>query len=221
MSVLTGPRQPPSSGDAPRQLVVLLHGYGADGNDLIGLADSFGDVLPDALFVSPHAPQRCAGNPFGYQWFPLDIDDLPGSVASGMPATGELISRYLVELWAETGLDARATFLVGFSQGAMVSLYAGLALHQQLLGIVAFSGALFAPPGFAAGFAVKQPVCLVHGELDTVVDPAHSATAFATLREQGYNVRHHASPGLPHGISMDGLKFAAAFMRERIGAATA
>lgn len=215
---LSGPMLPPKSGRMPKQLVVLLHGYGSDGNDLIALGAHWQQALPEALFVSPNAPDPCAENPFGYQWFPLDLDRTISRVA-GAPLAREVIADFLIDLWAQTGLSARDTVLVGFSQGAMMALHVGLLLDQAPLGIVSFSGALIPPDGFESGLGTKPPVCLIHGDLDQVVDPRLSQEAAIALQTHGYDVSYHVSPGIAHGISPDGLNFATSFMLAQLAAA--
>ena len=219
--MIAGPVLPPRAGGPPRQLVVLLHGYGADGEDLIGLGEPLGEVLPEALFAAPDAPARCAQNPFGYEWFPLDFERMVESVSIGMPLARQPVFDYLDDLWARTGLSAEDTFLLGFSQGAMLALHVGLSLPDELLGIVSFSGALVPPDGFGSVALPRPPICLVHGELDTVVDPGLTRQAAQALSVAGYDVGLHLSPGMPHGIAPDGLAYAARFMTDRVAAATA
>jgi phospholipase/carboxylesterase len=219
--VIGGPVLPPRSGARPRQLVVLLHGYGADGEDLIGLGEPLGEVLPDALFAAPNAPAACAQNPFGYEWFPLDFEAMVESVGVGVPTARATVVDYLEHLWSRTGLRARDTFLTGFSQGAMMALHVGLSLPAKLLGIVSFSGALVPPPGFGSNLLPQPPICLIHGDLDTVVDPRLTQQAAEALSAAGYEVSLHVSPGLPHGIAPDGLNFAARFMSGLAGTPSA
>jgi phospholipase/carboxylesterase len=215
--LISGPAVPPRSGGKPKQIVVLLHGYGADGEDLIGLAGPLGERLPDALFVAPNAPTRCAQNPFGYEWFPIDFSQMQESVRIGTPAARAAIVEYLDDLRARTGLGPENTFLAGFSQGAMMALHVALSLPEPVLGVVSFSGALVPPADFDA--APKVPVCLVHGDMDQVVDPARTEEAAEILSAQGYEVSAHFSRGVAHGIAPDGLQFAADFMLGRVGAA--
>lgn len=212
---LTGPEMSPRSGHPPRQLVMILHGYGADGDDLIGLGQHWAEVMPEALFFAPNAPTRCAQNPFGYEWFPIDFEHMAASVERGAPMAREAVAAALRAVWAQTGLGPAETLLVGFSQGAMVALHTGLALDAPVMGIVSFSGALVPPPGFGA---VKPPVCLIHGEIDQVVDPRLTADAAARLKAAGFDVRAHLSRGMAHGIAPDGLDFATGFMLERVAA---
>jgi phospholipase/carboxylesterase len=215
---LSGPMLAPKSGMEPKQVVVLLHGYGSDGADLIGLAPHWQDILPDALFVSPDAHEPCQGNPFGYQWFALDYDtDRVASRQQGLPAARPVLVKFLEDLWAQTGLSARDTILAGFSQGAMMALHVGLSLAEPPMGIIAFSGALLVPQGFGQAGAAMPSVCIVHGDMDTVVAPELGAEAYAALQAAGADVRYHVSQGVGHGISPDGLAFATAFIAEISG----
>lgn len=206
----------PASGGAPTSVVVLLHGYGSDGSDLIALGPHLHSVLPGALIVSPNAPEPCPVNPSGYQWFALDYaGDRVAARQSGLPLARPVLVRFLADLWDQTGLGAGDTVLAGFSQGAMMALHAGFALETPLAGILAFSGAFVPPEGFGPT-APKPPVCLVHGALDVVVDPRASAEAERELAAAGVDVRHHVSPGTGHGIAPDGLAFALDFLAETV-----
>ncbi len=196
---------------------MILHGYGADGEDLIGLGQHWAAMMPEALFYAPNAPTRCAQNPFGYEWFPIAFDAMAESVARGVPIAREAVVAELGEVWSRTGLGPAETLLAGFSQGAMLALHTGLALGAPVMGIVSFSGALVPPPGLGN---VKPPVCLIHGDLDQVVDPRLTADAAERLRTGGFDVRVHVSRGMAHGIAPDGLDFATGFMLERIAAGT-
>jgi len=215
MTKLSGPMLPPASGGQPRQAVVLLHGYGSDGNDLIGLAPHWRPVLPDALFVSPNAPEQCRQLASGYQWFDISFDgDRLAKRQVGVQTARPVLVEFLGDLWSQTGITAENTLLVGFSQGAMMALHVGLSLEQRLMGIVAFSGAFLPPEGFGSLPLAKSPVCLVHGDLDEVVDPEHSADADVALRLAGYDVHYHVSTGVGHGIAPDGLAFATDFIAQ-------
>ena len=211
MTKLSGPMLPPRSGGEPRQVVVLLHGYGSDGSDLIALASHWQDLLPDALFVSPNGPDATRENPLGYQWFALDIERA-ASRLTNLPGAVPVVVEFLEALWAQTGLSAADTVLVGFSQGAMMALHVGLSLKEPPMGIIAFSGALVEPEGLADRQGAKPPVCLVHGALDGVVEPRYSAEAAEKLTALGYLVSHHVSKGVGHSIGPDGLGFASAFL---------
>jgi phospholipase/carboxylesterase len=211
---LSGPMLPPRSGGPARQLMVLLHGYGADGADLIGLGRQWGELWPDMAFVAPNAPEICALNPGGYQWFPLDVERIDNRI-TGAAAARPVLINFLIDLWGQTGLTARDTAICGFSQGAMMALHVGTSLDSAPIALVAFSGALIPPEGFAAGRHAKPPIALVHGELDQVVDPNLSRESAQVLADAGYEVRLFISAGTGHGIAPDGLDFATLFLRSR------
>jgi phospholipase/carboxylesterase len=204
---------PPASGGAPKQIVVILHGYGADGEDLIALGQVWRQALPDALFAAPNAPDPCDGNPFGYQWFPLDLDR-PTSRLAGAPKARPLIEDFLRQLWERTGLGPAQTVLAGFSQGAMMALHVGVGIVPPLAGIVAFSGALIPPERYAS----KLPILLLHGDLDTVVDPNLSREALSVLKAEGYEAELLVFPEVGHSISPEGLEAATAFLVRVLGA---
>jgi phospholipase/carboxylesterase len=206
---LGGPRLEPLSGGKARQLVVILHGYGADGADLIEIGRVLQPAFPDALFVAPNAPERCADIGFGYQWFPITMDMLQAGRFEGARRAAPAVRELIEALWAETGLGAAETVLSGFSQGAMMALHVGLGIEPPLAGIIAVSGALIAPQPIASRPAVQ----LIHGELDGVVDPRYSREALARLKEEGVDVALHVSPAIGHSISPDGLAAAAAFLK--------
>ncbi len=213
---LKGPRRGAASGTA-RSLVVLLHGYGADGNDLIGLADPLAAVLPDTVFVAPDAPERSRINPMGRQWFPIPWID--GSTDAerdaGFARAAATLDAWLGETLAAEGLDEGRVALVGFSQGTMMGLHAALHRPAPLAGVVGFSGRYV-----AAGDAptATPPVLLVHGDRDEVIPVDALEEARAALAALGVAVRWHVSRGVGHGIAPDGLQLAARFLRERLQA---
>ncbi|QYO76449.1 alpha/beta hydrolase [Devosia salina] len=210
---LSGPMLAPANGQAPDAAVVLLHGYGSDGNDLIGLAPHWQPLLPGALFVSPHAP---IGTPMGgYQWFPIDwTGDRLASRQTGVVNARPVLVDFLNDLWTQTTITPDRTLLTGFSQGAMMALHVGTSLPaaQSLMGIIGFSGAFLAPEGFGGDALARPPICLIHGDQDDVVDPNHSAEAESVLSHAGFDVHYHVSRGVAHGIAPDGLAFASEFI---------
>lgn len=214
---LSGPAQPAASG-ARDAVVVLLHGFGADGADLIGLADPLADHLPNVEFRAPNAPQRCSVNPMGHQWFPIPRMD--GSTEAqriaGLTRSAALLDAWLDALMAETGLGADRIALLGFSQGTMMSLHVGLRRPAALAGIVGFSGMLLAPERLAQEAASRPPVLLIHGDRDDVVPFSAMAEAKAGLEAAGVPVTAHVSRGTPHGIAPDGLGAALGFLRSRL-----
>lgn len=211
---LSGPMLPPKSGQAAKQVMVLLHGYGADGSDLIGLGGEWREQFPDMLFVSPNAPWPCGRNPGGFEWFPVNDPPVESFRREGADRARPVIVNFLIDLWAQTGLAARDTVLCGFSQGAMMALHTGLSLDHEVRAIIAFSGALIPPPEPWS----KPPVALIHGDLDGVVPVQLSRDAEVVLRAAGIDVRLHIERDMSHGIAPDGLGFAGAFLDEAMAA---
>jgi len=214
-SFLQGPARPAKSGvrDA---LVVFLHGFGADGNDLIGLGDVLADHLPNVEFRSPNAPEACSINPMGRQWFPIPQMDgsTPAQREASIESSCKLVNGYLDAMAEETGVSASRTALVGFSQGTMMSLQVGLRREEALAGIAGFSGMLLAPETLGAEIKSRPPVLLLHGDRDDVVPFANLALARDGLAAAGVEAATHVMPGAPHSISPDGLGAALGFLRK-------
>lgn len=204
MQRLDGPRIAPASGGAAKQLVVLLHGVGADGADLAPLAESWAETLPDAAFIAPDAPFPCDMAPYGRQWFSLQDRD-PQVMARGLAATAPTVEAFLRDELAALDLGPDALALMGFSQGAMTALHVGLRGAVPPAAILAFSGALLSPETLAAAITARPPVLLVHGEADGVVPAWTSRVAENALRAAGVAVEAIFVPGLAHGIEETGL----------------
>lgn len=208
---LDGPRHPPATGAAPARIVLLLHGYGADGDDLIGLAPAWAPAMPDTLFVSPHAPFPCEGAPFGRQWFGIYGRDDEMRLA-GLRAASAMVDAFIDDLLDETGLPPAALTLAGFSQGTMLALHTGPRRAEPLAGILGYSGRLLAPELLAGEVRSRPPVALVHGERDELVPYSSMAEAAAALEQAGFGVETHGRPGLGHGIDPAGMQAGLAFM---------
>jgi len=215
-TLLTGPSAAPKSGGAPKSIVVLLHGYGSNGADLIGLAPYWRDALPDTLFVAPNAPQICPGAPGGYQWWPLTTLT-PESRAAGVRISAPAVNAFIDGLLAKHGLTAGRLALVGFSQGTMMALHVGPRREQQIAGIVGYSGMLADPAALGVEIHTKPPVLLVHGARDDVLPVASIHQAKDVLEGLGFEVAAHVSPFLTHSIDEAGLKLGQAFLTERLG----
>jgi phospholipase/carboxylesterase len=200
-------------------LVVFLHGYGADGNDLLGLSDPMAPHLPGVAYVAPDAPERCAGGGFGYQWFPIPwLDGSPQAAAdAGLVASAEDLNGFLNARLTDEGLTPDRLILVGFSQGAMMSMHVAPRRDQEVAGIVAISGRLLRPDSLAAEARVKPPVLLIHGDQDPVVPFSDMGKAGDALTAAGFPTYGHIMKGTGHGISPDGLGAALQFIRERLG----
>jgi len=212
---LDGPRIAPRSGTA-RQLVVFLHGYGADGNDLIELGRIWQPLLPDAAFVSPDAPEPCAEAPIGRQWFGLTRRD-PNERWKGVQQAAPVLERFLDAELARLALGPSTLALVGFSQGTMMALHVGLRRKIAPIAIVGYSGLLAAPnqtdvAAMAREVISRPPVLLIHGDSDPLIPPQALPMSASGLRTLGLTVETHMSAGVGHGIGEDGLRLGAEFL---------
>lgn len=218
MSELKGPEQAAKSGTAT-SLVVFLHGYGADGDDLIGIGSVLAEQLPDTAFRAPNAPEACRNNPGGYQWFPIPWMDGSSEVDAGisMARSVDLLGGYLDGLPDKTGVGPDKTVLFGFSQGTMMALHVALRRAEPVAGIAGFSGRLLHGERLEKEIASRPPVLLVHGDQDPLVPPSSMAEAEAVLKTVGVEVQTHMSPDTPHGIAPDGLSLAVQFIQKQLG----
>ena len=214
-TLLSGPMILPKEADKPANLVVFLHGYGADGNDLIGLAPHFAQVLPEAAFISPNAPQPCDINPSGRQWFPISTIT-PRELNEGVITARPELDRFLDAALKHFGLSDKDLLLVGFSQGTMMSLETALRRDAVIAGVVGFSGALAGEDRLEEEIRSKPPVLLVHGTHDPVVPFDAMARAEAGLTTHAVTVQTLARPGLQHGIDQEGLMAAIAFAQAKL-----
>jgi phospholipase/carboxylesterase len=215
---LDGPRLNPKSGPA-QQLVVFLHGYGADGNDLIDIGRAWQQYMPHAAFVSPHAPEPCGQAPVGRQWFPLTMRD-PNERWVGVNKAAPLLNRFLDAELTRHKLQPSALALVGFSQGTMMALHVGLRRTTALAAIVGYSGLLVLPPDadpetLAAEVKSRPPVLLVHGDRDDLIPPQALFQATQGLAALEVPVEWHISPGVGHGIDAEGLRHGGEFLARR------
>ena len=214
-TLLDGPRLAPQSGRPPRQLVVLLHGYGADGNDLIDIGREWQRLLPDAAFASPNAPEPCGPDAMARQWFDLTFRDLDERWR-GVNKAAPVLDRFLDAELARCGLPATALALVGFSQGTMMALHVGLRRAAAPAAIVGYSGMLVLPDGGPQAIAEhvrsRPPVLLVHGEIDDLIPAQALFQAAEGLTALGAPTEWHLSPGIGHGIDPEGLRQGGAFL---------
>ncbi len=213
MTQLTGPRVLPASGQRPKQLVVLCHGYGSNGDDLIQLAPYWQQVLPDAVFVSPNAPERVPGVPMGYQWFGLSRMG-PEEMAAGVQKAASDLNGFLDSELSQYDLSDRELALVGFSQGTMMSLHVGLRRAAAPAAILGFSGALAAADLLAAEKTVNPPIMLIHGDRDPMIPHEAMFDAVARLSEVDLKVQWHLSEGVEHSIGPDGLEIGGRFLAD-------
>ena len=210
---LEGGRKASKSGEVS-SVVIFLHGYGADGSDLLGLADPLADHLPDTVFYAPNAPERCIGNPMGYQWFPIPwIDGSSEEEAeTGMIAAADDLNAYLDSVMVDEDVMPEQVVVLGFSQGTMMALHVLPRREDPVAGIVGISGRLMRPELLADEALSKPPVLLIHGDEDEVVPPISMPEAGDALQAAGFEVFGHVMKGTGHGIAPDGLGVALSFI---------
>ncbi len=216
--VLNALRKEPVSGDT-RSIVVFLHGYGANGADLLGLADPLGEHLPDTLFIAPDAPEHCAGSPMGYQWFPIPWIDGSSEEESrrGMLSAVDDLNAFLDAVMVDEDVLPEQVVLFGFSQGTMMSMHVAPRRDDPVAGVVAFSGRLLEPDLLEDEVTSRMPILLVHGDQDDVVPVQALPEAAEALQSAGFKeVFAHIQKGTAHGIAPDGLSVALAFMRDKL-----
>lgn len=199
-------------------VVVFLHGYGADGADLLGLSEPLAPHLPKTAFYAPDAPEPCRNNPMGHQWFPIPWLDGSSEVDAriSMGQSVGALNDFLDTVLAAEGLSPDRMVLVGFSQGTMMALHVAPRRDRAVAGVVGFSGRLLSPDTLEAEARVKPPVLLIHGDQDEVVPFDDMAVAGQALQGAGFTVYGHVMQGTGHGISPDGLSVALAFLKDRL-----
>lgn len=202
----------PASGAKPKQMVMLLHGLGADGKDLLDLAPLLGNQLPETIFISPDAPFPCDMAPYGRQWFSLQ-EWTPEGISRGVQMAAPILKAFITEQLEKHDIPASKLALVGFSQGTMMSLYVGPRYKEKMAGVLGYSGALVGEEGLAALAVHKIPVHLIHGMADTVVPVMAYYHAKDRLIGAGFTVTGYAAPGLMHGIDPQGIKSGAEFLQ--------
>lgn len=196
--------------------MILLHGLGADGQDLIGLADQWADMLPHAAFAAPNAPEPCDMAPMGYQWFSLQNRD-PAALLEGARTAAPVIDGFIDEQLAHHGLDESRLVLVGFSQGTMMSLHVALRRARPMAGVLGYSGALIGAEELPDAVVSRPPVMLVHGDADDLVPVEAMHAAASALGAAGLTAEWHVCRGVGHGIDPRGLALGGGFVRDRLG----
>ena len=213
--MITGPIIEPSSGNQPKQVVIFVHGYGADGNDLIGLANYFKGNLPDTVFLSPHAPEACPMNPAGYQWFDLTSRD-PAILWSKILVAADHLNEFIDSTLEKYELKDENLALVGFSQGTMMSLHVSLRRKNTMAGVLGYSGKLIAPELLKNDLISKPPIYLIHGDQDPMVPFQETLDAETNLKEYDVDIKSHISKFTQHSIAEDGLQIGIEFLTSRL-----
>jgi phospholipase/carboxylesterase len=201
-----------------RSVVIFVHGYGANGADLLGLADPLAPHLKQTAFYAPDAPESCPGNPFGFQWFPIPWLDGSSEEAarSGQAQASEDLNAFIDQVLADEGLDAASLALVGFSQGTMMSLHIAPRRAQPIAALVGFSGRLLAPETLESETVSKPPILLIHGDADPMVPVQSLPDAADALVKAGFETYAHVCKGLGHSIDNEGLSLALGFLSEKL-----
>ena len=212
LPALEGPSLAPASGGAPRQLVILLHGYGSNGADLISLAPHWRQAAPDALFLSPNAPERVPGYPGGYQWWDLSSRD-SAARAAGAKAAAPVLDAFIDAQLEKHGLTEAELVLVGFSQGTMMALQVGPRRERAVAGIIGYSGMLADTGSLDRDPHTKPPILLIHGSADEMIPVGAYHEAKRELEGLGFEVSGHVSAGLGHSVDMKGLELGRDFLR--------
>jgi phospholipase/carboxylesterase len=218
---LDGPRLPARSGQT-KQLVVILHGFGADGNDLISLGQQWAQILPDAAFVAPNAHEVCEHMPSGRQWFRL-TDRNPHERWNGACAAAPILNAFIDEELAKHSLGPSKVALVGFSQGAMMALHVGLRRPKAPAGILSYSGLLVGPEKLADDLKARPagepvpPMFLIHGTADDVIPAEALFSSAQAISEAGGACQWRLAPGLGHNIDGPGLAHGALFLASCFG----
>lgn len=201
----------PKSGKNPQSMVILLHGLGANGQDLIGLARYWEEVLPDTIFISPDAPFPCDMAPVGFQWFSLQ-DWSPESILDGVKTAAPILNDFIQTLLDKYHVTPDKLVLAGFSQGTMMSLYVAPRMDEKIAGVLGYSGALVGGEGLTEAGIHKMPVRLIHGDVDMVVPVQAYLMAKSSLEAAGFSVSGGITRGLPHSIDEDGIESGAEFL---------
>ena len=199
------------SGGSPKHIVLLLHGYGSSGADLITLAPHWQRDLPDALFLAPNAPQRLSYLSSGYQWWPLS-SFTPQALASGAASAAAAINAFIERKLHQYGLTEANLAIVGFSQGTMMAFHVGLRRPRPVAAIVGYSGMLTGGHELSHLPITRPPVLLVHGSADPVVPVAALHAAKAQLEHLGVDVTAHISLGVGHSVDPAGLRMGGEFV---------
>lgn len=214
MKKLDGPHITPASGKA-KQMVIFLHGYGANGDDLLGIGEEWKEALPDTVFLGPHAPDICEASPYGYQWFSIrEIDGKAFERDKMVEHVAPVLNAYIDEQLQKWGVPENKLAVVGFSQGAMMAMYTMPRRKAACAGVIGYSGILLDAAGLKGAGVVKMPVLAIHGDADSIVPPKYLAGVQEGFSGAGFDVETIMRPNLAHGIDQFGLIRGVEFIKE-------
>jgi len=205
----------PLSKNKPRQVVILCHGYGGDGQDISALAINWQRFLPDAIFLCPNAPEICSVNPQGYQWFDLSTDKEEVILEKSLLAE-EKLNIFLDQVFDNLQLEARNLALVGFSQGCMMSIQVGLKRKKQINCLIGYSGKVINQKHLSNNINSKPKIFLMHGENDVIVSPTHLLEAKEYLKKCGINVKTKMFKNCEHRIPVEGSSLGLGFLKKNL-----
>lgn len=208
-------KKEPKSGNPPKNIIFFLHGLGANGQDLIGIAEQWCEAFPNTLFLSPDAPEPCDMAPMGYQWFSLQ-DRSPDRLLQNVQAAAPAVDNLIDTILNEHGLEPNKLALVGFSQGGMMSMHVALRRPEALWAVLSYSGALIESPSMGSEIKSRPPVFLRHGEADDVVPVTAFHHAKTALKKFGIEVEGETVPGMSHGIDPKGLALGSDFLTKNL-----
>ena len=212
---LNGPRIEPQSDKPAESLVILLHGYGSNGEDLINLAENWKTELPDTLFVAPNAPHPCAAG-FGYEWFPLTNRD-PEERWNGVQSAAPQLNKFIDDELKANNLPDKQLALVGFSQGSMMALHVGLRRKNSPACIVSYSGMLAGAEHIKEQAKVAPPLMMFHGDQDDIIPIEALPFSIAALEGAGQTVLPHVMKGIGHGIDAESINLGGEFIKGTLG----
>lgn len=214
MKTLDGPFMTPKSGGTAKQMVIFLHGYGSDGHDLISIGREWAGELPDAVFLSPHAPDPCEQSPMGYQWFSIRaIDKAVFEREKQIEKVTPVLDAFIDAQLKKWNIDESKLAVVGFSQGAMMAMYTMPRRKKACAAVIGYSGMLLNAAGLKAPGIVKPPVLAIHGDADDVVPPSCLQEVQSGFEAAGFNIETIMRPNLGHGIDNFGLRRGAEFIK--------
>ena len=205
----------PFSKNKPQQVIVLCHGYGGDGKDISTLAINWQRFLPEAIFLCPNAPEICAVNPQGYQWFDLSSDKEELILEKSLAAEAKL-NTFLDQVLNNFQLETNNLALVGFSQGCMMNIQIALKKKKQISCLIGYSGKVINQKHLSDNIHSKPKIFLMHGANDTLVPPTHLLEAKEYLVKHGLKIKTKMFKDCEHRIPVEGVSLGLGFLKKNL-----